>query len=157
MNTGIRKAVEVLNKLLKINNDRVEGYQKAAEETLELDLKTVFKSMADESKKNASALIHEIEKAGGNSVVSSTTIEGKVHHFWMDVKATFTGKRRKSILDSCEFGKDAQAAYNDAISSNELTTVARQMVRNQQVSLKAFYDIIRNFRDGHHLTYTKTF
>ena len=78
MKTVIIKAAEVLNGLLQINNDRVEGYQKAAEETPELDLKTVFKSMADESKKNASELIREIK----NQVVIRPA----------DEKTTFTGK-----------------------------------------------------------------
>lgn len=137
MKTVIIKAAEVLNGLLQINNDRVEGYQKAAEETPELDLKTVFKSMADESKKNASELSREIKKSGGDPAL--------------------TGRDRHAIRDSCEYGKDAQSAYRDAISSNELTTVARQLVRNQEVALKASNDIIRNFKDSHHITDTKTF
>ena len=158
MKSGIGKTAEVLNKLLRINNDRVEDYQKAAEKTSELDLKTVFRSMADESKKNASALIREIVRSGGDTFGSSTTIRGKVYRTWMDVKAIFTGKDRQSILASCEFGEDAaQAAYYDAISSNELTMGARQLVRNQQVALKALYDVIMNFRDGHPVTYAKTF
>ena len=149
MKTVIIKAAEVLNGLLQINNDRVEGYQKAAEETPELDLKTVFKSMADESKKNASELIREIKKSGGDP--------REIYPAGRDEKTIPIGRERHAIRDSCEYGKDAQSAYRDAISSNELTTVARQLVRNQEVALKASNDIIRNFKDGHHVTHTKTF
>lgn len=148
MKTEIRNASEVLNELLKINNDRVEGYQNAAEGTHKLDLKTVFEGMADESKKNASELIREIKKSGGDTV-------GKVCPVAMDEKTTFTGKDRQSMRDSCEYGKDAQSAYRDAISSNELTTVARQLVRNQQAAMKVSYDMMKNFRDGHGLPMLK--
>ena len=150
MKAIIRKAAEVLNGLLKINNDRVEGYQKAAEETTELDLKTVFKSMADESKKNASELSREIKKSGGNAVENADAV-------WITERTTFAGRDRHSIRDSCEYGKDAQSAYREAISSNELTTAARQLVRNQEVGLKASNDIIRNFKDGHHVVHARTF
>ena len=145
-----RKAAELLNGLLKINIDRVEGYQKAAEETTELDLKTVFRNMADESKKNASELSREIKKSCGDAA-GNASLAGT------DGRTTFAGRDRHTIQDSCEYGKDAQSAYREAISSNELTTVARQLVRNQEVGLKASNDIIRNFKDGHHVVHAKTF
>ena len=158
MKSGIEKAAEVLHKLLKINNDRIECYQKAEEKTHELNLRTVFRSMADESKKNASALIREIIKSGGNTFGNSITKRGKAYRVWMGIKAIFTGNDRQSILNSCELGEDAaQAAYLDAISSNELTIGARQLVRNQQVALKSLYDIIMTFKAGHPVTLTQAF
>ena len=57
MKTEIRNVTQVLNGLLKINNDRIEGYQNAAGGTCESDLKTIFTSMADESKKILVVLI----------------------------------------------------------------------------------------------------
>ena len=149
MKTGIAKAAEVLNKLLKINYDRVECYQKAEEKTPELNLKSVFRNMADEGKKNASDLTREIEKIGGDTHGSSTPKRGKVYHAWMDIKALFSGKNRESILDFCESGEDAaHAAYYLAISTGDLTMGARQMVRNQQTAWKVLYDVILTFRDG---------
>jgi hypothetical protein len=146
MKAIIRKAAEVLQDLLKINNDRVEGYQKAAEDTYELDLKTVFKSMADESKKNASELSREIKKTGDDA--------GNTFPAGIDEKASGV-KDRHARRDSFEYGKEAQSAYRDAISSCELTTQARQLVRNQEVGLKASLSIIRNFREGRHISHTK--
>jgi uncharacterized protein (TIGR02284 family) len=144
MKSGIGKAVEVLNKLLKINIDRIECYQKAEEKTLELNLKTIFRNMADESKKNASDLTREIERSGGN-IISTP----KRSNVWMDLKSIFSGKDRQSILDSCESGEEnAQAAYTNAISVYELTMKARQLVRNQQIAWKILFDIIMTFRDG---------
>ena len=149
MKSGIAKAAEVLNKLLKINNERVECYQKAEEKTHELNLKTVFRIMADEGKKNASELTREIERIGGDTLGSSTSKRSKVYSAWMNIKAIFSGKNRQSILDSCELGEDAaHAAYYLAISTRELTMGARQLVRNQQMAWKVLYDLITTFRDG---------
>jgi uncharacterized protein (TIGR02284 family) len=141
MKTEIRNVTQVLNGLLKINTDRIEGYQNAAGGTCESDLKTIFTSMADESKKNASALIREINKSGGETVVMVCPV-------CLEGTSKFSGKHPKAIRDSCEFGIDAQTAYLDAISFNELTTVARNMVRNQQVAMKVSFDFIKNFREG---------
>jgi len=149
MKSQIGKAEEVLNGLLRINNDRVEYYQKASEKTREFNLKAIFNSMAVESEKNASAIIREIMKSGSDTVGSSTTTRSPFYRFWMEVKAIFTGKDCQSVLDSCMPGEDeAQAAYYDAISSNELTIQARQLVRNQQVVLKSFYDLMMAVRNS---------
>jgi hypothetical protein len=41
-------AIEVLNDLIRINNDRIEGYEKAVNKTNEtdVDLRTIFNRMA---------------------------------------------------------------------------------------------------------------
>lgn len=150
MKAQIKKSSEIiLNKLLQINNDRFEYYRKASEKTRELILKTIFSSVAVESKKNASALDREITNSGDNSVGGSLTLRSSFYRFRMGVKTLFTGKDPKSILDSCVSGEDTvQAAYQDAISSNELTMKARQLIRNQQLALKAFYDMIMAFRNS---------
>jgi uncharacterized protein (TIGR02284 family) len=43
------KTIEALNTLITINNDRVEGYETAAKETEEQDLKTFFSDLRQTS------------------------------------------------------------------------------------------------------------
>jgi uncharacterized protein (TIGR02284 family) len=148
METTEITTTEVLNDLLKINNDRIEGYEKASEEANDVDLKTIFRTMADESRRYANQLSQLINAHGGDPVSGSTTTSGKIYRVWMDVKATFTGKDRKAILDSCEFGEDAaQAAYKNALASNELSAEARELIIAQQESLRDSHDMIKQFRD----------
>ena len=141
---------EVLNDLVRINNDRIEGYEKAIEDTREgsSDLKAVFHRMADESKQYASELKNEIRRNGGE-VATGTTISGKIYRVWMDVKAAFTGKGRHSILESCEFGEDAaQKAYDEALRSDApIPPDTRQLIVNQKASLKTSHDTIKEYRD----------
>jgi uncharacterized protein (TIGR02284 family) len=67
----------------------------------------------------------------------------------MDVKATFTGKDRKALLASCEFGEDAaQKAYDAALSSDaQLSADVRQLIMDQKSSLKKSHDRIKALRD----------
>ena len=57
--------LEALNELLIINNDRVEGYMKAAALTKEHELKSLFHNMADESRTIARELATEMVKFDG--------------------------------------------------------------------------------------------
>ena len=137
---------EVLKDLIRINNDRVTGYSKAAAQAKDNDLQSLFSQLAQQSRQFASelrSLLTDSEK----DVVDETTTAGKIYRAWMDVKATFTGKDRKAILASCEFGEDAaQKAYKEALEE-DLSAEARQLVVDQKSSLKKSHDRIKRLRD----------
>ncbi len=140
----------VLNDLIKINNDRIEGYQRALEETkdTDIDLKAMFKKMADQSMKYVNELTQEVARLGEDAT-TSTTISGKAYRVWMDLKAAVTGHSKKSVLENCEFGEDvAQKAYDAALESDSyMTTEIRQLIANQKSELKTSHDLVRNYRD----------
>ena len=143
--------IEVLNDLIRINNDRIEGYEKAISETkdIDADLRTLFRRMADQSREAKAELIQEVGKRGGGADINSTTNSGKIYRAWMSVKATFAGKDRKSVLAACEFGEDAaQKAYNDALESEETMDIeVRQLITKQKASLRESHDLIKRYRD----------
>lgn len=141
---------EVLNDLIRINNDRIEGYEKAIDETKDkdVDLQAIFHRMADESRQYASELRSEVQRNGGDTA-TDTTVSGKIYRVWMDIKSAFTGKSRKTVLENCEFGEDAaQKAYDEALKSDApLPAETRQLIVNQKTSLKASHDTIKQYRD----------
>lgn len=142
------KSTEVLNDLIQINNDRVAGYERAAKEAdaKDLDLISLFNDMAGESRQYLTELRRYVQ-SNGEKPAEGTTLSGKIYRAWMDVKATFTGKDRKSILASCEFGEDAaQKAYKDALEE-DLTADIRQLVVDQKSSLRKSHDRIKRLRD----------
>ncbi len=144
--------IEVLNDLVEINNDRINGYMKASEETkdLDADLRAVFHKMADQSRNIKSELTEAVLARGGKPA-EGTTNSGKIYRVWMDVKATFTGHDRQSALESCEFGEDAaQKAYKLALNSDaDMDPEIRSMITNQQSELKTSHDLIKKYRDAH--------
>ena len=151
------KLTEVLNDLIRINNDRTTGYEKAFDESrsIDVDLQATFNKMANESRKYAAGLRNEVERLGGEPA-TGTTNSGKIYRVWMDVKATFSGKDRQSILEACEFGEDAaQKAYTDALASDaEMSTEVRQLIVDQQATLKIAHNLVKKYRDLHHAVHS---
>jgi uncharacterized protein (TIGR02284 family) len=150
MKTTNEQTAEVLNDLVEINNDRIRGYERAAKETesKDADLRSLFDDMAAQSRRFVSELSRYVQ-ARGEEPADGTTIRGKIYRAWMDVKATFTGKDRKAILASCEFGEDAaQRAYRDALESDtEYSAEVRQLIMEQKNVLKNSHDRIKALRD----------
>jgi uncharacterized protein (TIGR02284 family) len=144
--------IEVLNDLIRINNDRIAGYKRAADEAddSDVDLKAIFHRMADESRQYIAELTREVVKLGGEPA-TGTTASGKIYRAWMDVKATFTGSDRLAVLSSCEFGEDAaQKAYQEALTSDDTLSIdIRQLISNQKASLRVSHDTIKKLRDAH--------
>ena len=142
------KIVEVLNSLVQINNDRIEGYANAADETEDTDLKLLFNRMLAESKGLKMTLINEVRKYGGEPTESTSTL-GKVFRAWMDFKATITGNDRKAILSSCEFGEDAaQEKYADAIKeSDHLPAYLVQLFTEQKLELHDDINDVKSLRE----------
>ena len=144
-----KKTVDVLNTLIEINNDRMEGYETASKETEEHDLKSLFSSLIKTSSECKEELIEEVERLGGTHI-EGTRITGKFFRTWMDVKAALTGKDRKAILNSCEYGEDvAVDTYNKALKNDfeQLGVEQRAMIEEQRELILADRDQIKEMMD----------
>ncbi|SFD90638.1 conserved hypothetical protein [Chitinophaga sp. CF118] len=144
------ETIETLNDLIQINNDRIEGYEKALHETkaADADLKALFSSMISESHEIRMALGTEVNVLGGD-MDNSTTTRGKIYRAWTNIKAVFTGHDRKALLANCEAGEDAtQRAYRDALEDEDLPAYLREMVSEQQQTLKRSHDKVKALRDA---------
>jgi uncharacterized protein (TIGR02284 family) len=144
-----KEVVEVLNDLVLINNDRINGYQRAIKELKDddEDLKSLFDEMIIESQQIKSDLTHEIQVLHGD-VEKGTTEMGKIYRAWMDVKAVFTGENRHTILSNCEAGEDAvQKAYKKALETDRFPAFLRELLTHQQETLKDSHDEIRDLRN----------
>jgi uncharacterized protein (TIGR02284 family) len=145
-----KKAIDALNTLVEINNDRIEGYETAARETNEPDLKVLFTKLAETSQDCRIELEREVELLGGTPA-KGTKVSGKFFRAWMDVKAAITGKDRKAILESCEFGEDQAINTYESVLEDErehLTTEQIALIESQYDLIKADHDAVRALRDS---------
>lgn len=143
------KAIDVLNTLIEINNDRIEGYETAANETEEADLKALFAQLSKTSWKCNAELVTEVERLGGIPT-EGTRITGKFFRVWMDVKAALTGNDRATILNSCEYGEEvAVNTYKDALKNHQgdLTSSQEIMLRAQGELIKTDHNTVKELRD----------
>ncbi|MDZ4747503.1 MAG: PA2169 family four-helix-bundle protein [Saprospiraceae bacterium] len=143
------QTIDVLNTLVTINNDRIEGYETASNETEEQDLKSIFARFAQTSHACRQALAHEVTRLGGTPSEGTRT-SGKIFRVWMDVKAAVTGKDRKGILNSCEYGEDmAVDTYDTVLKENQddITSEQQTMLLDQRELIKADHDEVKAMRD----------
>lgn len=145
-----RQTIDALNKLVQINNERVEGYHTALKETDEDDLKLLFSGFAKKSQKNTDDLTVEIDRLGGVAT-ENAKLSGTFFRVWMDVKAALTGKNRVLILNSCEFGEDAAIKTYETVldeCSVNLSQIQQALIRGQLVLLKADHNTLKTMRDA---------
>jgi uncharacterized protein (TIGR02284 family) len=143
-----QETIEVLNDLIRVNNDRIAGYEKAIQEAKQedTDLKILFASMVAESHRMKIALATEVQSLGAE-VREGTTTEGKIYQVWRELKAVISGHNRHAILSNCEAVEDAaQNAYRTAMK-NSLPAFIRDLLTQQLDTLKSSHEEVRSLRD----------
>jgi uncharacterized protein (TIGR02284 family) len=139
---------QVLNDLLKINNDRIKEYRKAIKEIIDFEWRTIFLTNIDESKKFGMELSLAMLKNGGTPQMTATTTSGKIYRLWIEIKDTFTGRDRESILNECEFVEDAvQKAYTKAMEHEDLTEEVKGVITKQYETLRSSHLVLNRYRD----------
>ena len=131
------KSIHVLNMLIMINNDRIEGYETASKETDENELKVLFAQFIATSEKCKQELVKQVSDLGGTPE-DGTRVTGKFFRAWMDVKAALTNKDRKAILSSCEYGEDvAVKTYDKALADSlGISSSAYQLIETHHMLIK---------------------
>jgi uncharacterized protein (TIGR02284 family) len=148
METKEKESVTLLNDLVIVNNDRTEGYETAAKETEDTELKKNFSSMANESRKFKTELLAKVVDLNGYPAEGTIT-SGKIYRVWMELKSALAKKDRKAILTSCEYGEDAALeTYHDILESDELSADCRTIITKQESSLQKSHDKIKSMRDS---------
>ena len=110
----------------------------------------MFAHLSSTSQKCNQELSAEVTKLGGTPAEGTKTT-GKVFRVWMDVKAALTGKDRKTILNSCEFGEDmAKGTYAKVLKDDLENLSAEQqiMIKAQHTLLVGDHNVVKAMRDS---------
>ncbi len=147
MNTN--ESIDILNNLIILNNDRIDGYKAAYSETYKEELRDLFTKFEQTSLECKSDLESEIKRLGGTPK-EGTMILGKLHRGWMDIKAAITGSDSEAILGSCEYGEQTIIkAYEDALEEDieDVTHEQKVMLNHQLTLLRDDYEKIKSMQD----------
>lgn len=100
------KPVQILNKLILTNNNRIEGYEYASRETEVEVLKDLFSRLAETSEICSRELIDEVYKLGGkpSEGVHQT---GEIKEVWGKLKETLIYGDHLELLKSCDKEEEA--------------------------------------------------
>ena len=135
-----KEIVDDLNDLVKINNDRIQGYEKAIEDNEDAQLDDLFRHYVIQSQQFRSQLAEHIVRIDGLAVsdATSTDVSSKIHRAWIDIKSAITGKDRETVLSSVEFGDSAAVeAYRDAIDKDHIPAYIKEVLIKQLSELQA--------------------
>lgn len=138
--------VDDLNELVKINNDRIHGYEEAIKDNQDPQLNDLFRHMVLQSEQFRSQLAEHIVRIDGSAVadIDSTDISSQLHRAWIDLKSAVTGKDRESILGSVEFGESAAVTtYEEAIAKDHIPAYIKEDLQKQLSQLREAHDKVK--------------
>jgi uncharacterized protein (TIGR02284 family) len=150
MTSQNEKTVDVLNDVVEILNDRIEGYERATKdvEMEDLDLKAMFAKFISDSRSYKSEIVQHIGTLGGDTE-RGTTFTGQIHKAWMDLKSALTGKDRVAVLESCKFGDEAAIdTYRKALENSELPANVREVLNTQMNSISQSHSALSTYLDA---------
>ena len=140
---------KTLKNLVEILHDGQKGFQQAAENVKNPQLKEVFSRFSIQRSKFAGILESELlalgekdpQKEGG-------TAAGAVHRGWIDLKSAFTSGDDHAVLAEAERGEDvAKKAYKTALEEKDLSAPLRQIISDQASHIVKAHDEVKALRD----------
>lgn len=143
------RTVSVLNDLLNITNDRIQGFSKVEDKVWDTytPLKADYDQMVSQSQTMKSELNNLILERGGEPDNTGSTA-GAIHRTWIDVKNSFSGDKAESTLENVVYGEKAAInAYQDALDSGDLCPESSRVVSDQLHHLKSSYNKFSNLNE----------
>jgi len=141
---------ELLNQLVEINNDRIEGYEKAISLLPNEDsynLHAIFARYKDQSVQFNNELKPLVAKEG-EIPTDDTRISGKIFRTWMAIKSVVAPYTMKAVLESCERGEDEfKKVYQNVLERISVNNSSYTVIQNQANIQKGAHDHIKELRD----------
>jgi uncharacterized protein (TIGR02284 family) len=138
-----------LNRLIRTCIDGQNGFESAAQNVGDLNLKRLFESYAQQRTEFATELQQELRLVG-EEPTDRGHATAALHRGVMEVKAAVSGGDEGAIISECERGEDlAVEAYESALGAS-LPNELRSLVERQFLRIKEAHDQIRSLEQTHH-------
>lgn len=143
---------DLLNQLIEINNDRIEGYEKAISllpKEGNYGLQAIFEKYRDQSIQFKNDLTPLVIREG-DIPTEDTRTSGKLFRTWMEIKSAVAPYTVKAVLESCERGEDEfKKVYKDAITKYQHTPLNIYSIIQSQANLQLeAHNHIKELRDN---------
>jgi uncharacterized protein (TIGR02284 family) len=140
------KAISVLNDLIEYCKDGQHGYNTAAEDVKNSELKSLFNTYARQRAEFTSQLKEQVRILGGDPEKTGN-LAGTVHRGWIDLKSALTNGDEASVLKECDRGDSAaETKYDEALKA-ELPTPVRNVVKHQHDEIRNARNQIRSLKE----------
>jgi uncharacterized protein (TIGR02284 family) len=145
------KMITILNSLIDLNNDRMEGYENAAAEIGDLryaQLKALFYAIVEEARNHKDDLVDLVIGFGGEPGEGPTP-SGILFDIWLEAKAAFARKDVRVALDACERGEYvALEAYQEVLHPEGVwPPEVAALLDKQREEIKISHDRVKSLSD----------
>jgi uncharacterized protein (TIGR02284 family) len=148
--TASKNTRTALTNLVQILHDGQEGFRKASEGVKDPQLKELFSRFSLQRAQFAGELDTQLLSLGAEDPhKEGTTVAGKAHRVWIDLKAALTGNDAHAVLAEAERGEDAAVkAYDDALSEADLPAPIHEVISKQAACVLRAHDEVKALRDA---------
>ncbi|MBP8001080.1 MAG: PA2169 family four-helix-bundle protein [Chloroflexi bacterium] len=131
--------VALLNELLTVVHDSLNGYRTVVEALEDGQYVALFNEYAQQREQMGTELTNLVVRYGGHPQQNGT-VGAALHRVWMNIKAAAT-QGDASILAECDVSEEATLkAYQDAVASVHLPEEVREVIRNQMTLVRLAHE-----------------
>lgn len=143
----MKDSVSVLNGLIETLKDGELGFEAAAVDVTQPELRQILKDFSVQRSQFVRALQYQVELTGEHPE-GSGSVAGTVHRGWINLKSALAKRDDLAVLEECERGEDtAVEAFDKALAGGELGA-SRPLVESQAAQIRAAHEQVRALRDG---------
>jgi uncharacterized protein (TIGR02284 family) len=141
-----RKAIAVLNELIETSKDGEKGFARAAKDSNDPALISLFSESERSCHVAVSELQDQVRLLGGNPE-DGGSMTAAIHRGWISLKSLATSRDSRAILEECERGQDyAKAKYAEAVKQ-VLPEPVHMLIERQYQGVVANHDRVRDLRN----------
>ncbi|OIN58061.1 ferritin-like domain-containing protein [Arsenicibacter rosenii] len=132
--------LDALNKLLTRSHDAEKGYQEAAENAKDAELKSLFLAQSRQRSEYAMELDREVRALGGDPD-NSTSVLSDLHRAWINIKSAFASDDDKATVEECKRGdQEALNDYTAVLQETDLAASTRELLLRQKESIESAHN-----------------
>jgi len=146
MDNKNKEIINKLNHLIAIAEDGRLGYENAAKDVDDGEMKMLFSKFSSERAGYIAELRAQVKSLGGDAEDDGGPL-GAMHRVWIDLKSAFTSGDRNAIINACTTGEEAAiSAYEGALKEDYIIGQTRTIIGEQLNGIKAALNSIKSHR-----------
>lgn len=137
MENNNKKITDKLEHLVAIAEDGERGYENAARDVEDYEMKNLFSRLSHERASYVRQLKAEILTYGEATEKEKGGPLGVAHRILMDLKSVFTSGDKNAIIKACLTGEDAaHKNYKEALDESYISGRSREILNEQFIGIQ---------------------
>lgn len=139
------KVSSEVKEIFEVLNERIRGYEKAAEKVKSTEYRSLFEKHVRESRDFENELRVYSDKTPEDA---GTRVQGDTWRFWMGIKGALSSDKDESMLEACIRGEEAAISkYENVLDDEDLPTDLRTILRRQLAEIRTSHENLERLEE----------